>query len=83
MNGRKGKPAWSVYAGKVYHISPYLKFHPGGEGQLMRAAGKDGEKLFMEAHPWVNWENMMSSCLVGVLVSETEAVEDEGLEGMD
>lgn len=67
----------------MYHISPYLKFHPGGEGQLMRAAGKDGEKLFMEAHPWVNWENMMTSCLVGVLVSETEAVEDEGLEGMD
>ncbi|GAB7338274.1 hypothetical protein MBLNU457_4595t1 [Dothideomycetes sp. NU457] len=82
MNGRKGKPAWSSYGGKVYHISPYLPFHPGGEGQLMRAAGKDGEKLFMEAHPWVNWENMMTSCLVGVMISETEAV-DDGLEGMD
>ncbi|KAF2224615.1 cytochrome b5-like heme/steroid binding domain-containing protein [Elsinoe ampelina] len=79
-NGRKGKPAWSSYKGKVYHISPYLPFHPGGEGELMRAAGRDGEKAFMEIHPWVNWDNMLSSCLVGIMVSEGA---DEGLDGLD
>ena len=72
-NGRKGKPAWSSYQGKVYNISPYLPFHPGGEGELRRAAGKDGTKLFMEVHPWVNWENMMGECMVGILVSEEQA----------
>ncbi|KAF2275770.1 uncharacterized protein EI97DRAFT_433715 [Westerdykella ornata] len=71
-NGRKGKPAWSSYQGKVYNITPYLPFHPGGEGELMRAAGKDGGKLFMEVHPWVNWENMLGECLVGIAVSEDQ-----------
>ena len=72
-NGRKGKPAWSSYQGKVYNITPYLPFHPGGEGELRRAAGKDGTKLFMEVHPWVNWENMLGDCMVGILVSEEQA----------
>lgn len=69
-NGRKGKPAWSSYEGKVYNITPYLPFHPGGEGELRRAAGKDGRKLFMEVHPWVNWDNMLGECLVGIMVGE-------------
>lgn len=80
-NGRKGKPTWSSYQGKVYNIAPYLPFHPGGEGQLMRAAGKDGYKLFHEVHPWVNWDNMLSSCVVGIMVPEGQG--DEGLEGLD
>lgn len=71
-NGRKGKPAWSSYQGKVYNITPYLPFHPGGEGELRRAAGKDGTKLFMEVHPWVNWENMLGECMVGIMVAETD-----------
>ncbi|KAM0716131.1 hypothetical protein Q7P37_008645 [Cladosporium fusiforme] len=81
MTGRKGKPAWSSYHGKVYNLTPYLPFHPGGEPELMRAAGRDGGKLFMEVHPWVNWEGMLSSCVVGILVAESEAVSD--LEEMD
>jgi cytochrome b involved in lipid metabolism len=72
QNGRKGKPAWSSYQGKVYNITPYLPFHPGGEGELKRAAGKDGEKLFLEVHPWVNWDNMLGPCLVGIMVSEID-----------
>lgn len=54
----------------MYNITPYLDFHPGGRDELMKAAGRDGTKLFMEAHPWVNWENMLGSCMVGVLVPE-------------
>ncbi|MCJ1452332.1 hypothetical protein MMC28_002674 [Mycoblastus sanguinarius] len=81
-SGRKGKDAWGVYQGKVYNLSPYMKFHPGGVDQLMRAAGmeKDGEKLFNEVHPWVSWENMLGECLVGILVSESE-VQPDGVNG--
>jgi cytochrome b involved in lipid metabolism len=78
-NGRKGKPAWSSYQGKVYNITPYLPFHPGGEGELRRAAGKDGGKLFMEVHPWVNWENMLGECLVGIVVSEEQGQNNAAL----
>ena len=85
MTGRKGKPAWSSWQGKVYNITPYLPFHPGGESELMKAAGRDGEKLFMEVHPWVNWENMLGACLVGMLVSEGggEGQRESELEGLD
>ncbi|KAF2681334.1 hypothetical protein K458DRAFT_420837 [Lentithecium fluviatile CBS 122367] len=82
-NGRKGKPAWSNYQGKVYNITPYLPFHPGGEGELRRAAGKDGGKLFMEVHPWVNWDNMLGECIVGVMVAEEQASGTSSLEDMD
>lgn len=81
MTGRKGKPAWSSYMGKVYNITPYLPFHPGGEPELMKAAGRDGGKLFMEVHPWVNWEGMLGNCVVGILVSESEAKSE--LDDMD
>lgn len=38
--------AWSVFNGRVYNITPYLPFHPGGVDELMRVAGRDGTKLF-------------------------------------
>lgn len=40
--------AWSAFNGKVYNITEYLRFHPGGEKELMRCAGRDGTKLFSE-----------------------------------
>ena len=37
-----------THAGKVYNISPYMKFHPGGMDDLVKAAGKDSTILFDE-----------------------------------
>ncbi|KAI4130415.1 MAG: hypothetical protein LQ338_001754 [Usnochroma carphineum] len=73
-NGRKGKNAWGVWQGKVYNLTPYMKYHPGGVDELMKGAGreKDAERLFLEVHPWVNWEGLLGECLVGILVSEAE-----------
>lgn len=34
---------WQVYAGKVYNVGPFLRYHPGGAGEMMRGAGKDGK----------------------------------------
>jgi hypothetical protein len=34
----------------------------------------------LDVHPWVNWEAMLSSCLVGIMVSEGDG---EGLDEMD
>jgi cytochrome b involved in lipid metabolism len=71
-NGRKGRPSWASYQGKVYNIAPYFPYHPGGEKELRKAVGRDGEKLFMDVHPWVNWDNMLGTCLVGILVGEND-----------
>mmetsp|Transcript_4327 Transcript_4327/g.16949 ORF Transcript_4327/g.16949 Transcript_4327/m.16949 type:complete len:470 (-) Transcript_4327:1206-2615(-) len=46
--------AWTVIRGRVYNITPYLHYHPGGVQELMRAAGDDGTALFNEIHPWVS-----------------------------
>ncbi|KAK9472544.1 cytochrome b5-like heme/steroid binding domain-containing protein [Dipodascopsis tothii] len=60
--------AWMAISGKVYNISPYLRYHPGGKAELMRCAGGDGTSLFMRTHSWVNYDRMLAHCLVGVLV---------------
>jgi cytochrome b involved in lipid metabolism len=75
--------AWGVWRGKVYNLTPYLDFHPGGVGELLRAAGKEeeGERLFMEIHPWVSWDAMLEECLVGVLVGDDDG--DGGDDGGD
>lgn len=45
---------WIVLRGKVYNLSPYLPYHPGGEAILEKVLGKDGTKLFDHYHRWVN-----------------------------
>lgn len=37
---------WQAYNGKVYDVTAFLRFHPGGVKQLMRVAGADGTQLF-------------------------------------
>jgi len=66
----KRDDAWSAINGKVYNITPYLSFHPGGEKELMRVAGRDGTKLFASTHAWVNVDLMLDACLVGFLIAE-------------
>ncbi|XP_038177311.1 cytochrome b5 reductase 4 isoform X1 [Arvicola amphibius] len=61
----KKDDCWICIRGLVYNVSPYMEYHPGGEEELMRAAGADGTDLFNEVHRWVNYESMLKECLVG------------------
>ncbi|KAF8631370.1 hypothetical protein AX15_002426 [Amanita polypyramis BW_CC] len=67
----KRDDAWAAFNGKVYNITPYLSFHPGGEKELMRVAGRDGSRLFALTHGWVNVDIMLDACLVGFLAPES------------
>ncbi|KAE9352540.1 hypothetical protein PF008_g5408 [Phytophthora fragariae] len=58
---------WSVLDGKVYNMTPYLKFHPGGVADLLLSAGGDCTDLFNEKHPWVNGHSMLEKCYIGQL----------------
>ncbi|KAF5445901.1 hypothetical protein F2P56_031576 [Juglans regia] len=58
---------WTALKGRVYNISPYMRFHPGGVDMLMKAVGKDCTSLFNKHHAWVNAEFLLEKCLVGKL----------------
>ncbi|NWZ99684.1 NB5R4 reductase, partial [Nesospiza acunhae] len=61
----KKEDCWICIRGFVYNVTPYMEYHPGGEDELMRAAGTDGTDLFDQVHRWVNYESMLKECLVG------------------
>jgi len=45
---------WCALKGKVYNVSPYLPYHPGGEAIMHKALGRDATALFEKYHRWVN-----------------------------
>ena len=51
---RKLEDCWTSIKGRVYNLSHYLNYHPGGVSEIMRAAGLDGTSLFTEVHSWVS-----------------------------
>ena len=55
-------------AGRVYNVTPYMDFHPGGWDELIKGAGRDATDMFNDVHSWVNYESMLAACLVGKLV---------------
>jgi len=62
--------AWAVFFGKVYNLTPYMSYHPGGERKLIKCAGRDGTRSFIKNHEWVNIEALLDECLVGFYVPE-------------
>ncbi|CCE73252.1 Piso0_000282 [Millerozyma farinosa CBS 7064] len=60
---------WTSIKGKVFNISEYVDFHPGGVEEIMKCAGKDGTFLFNKYHSWVNVDRMLEKCMVGVLAN--------------
>lgn len=65
---RKPRDCWSVFQGKVYDITLYIEFHPGGKGEIMKGGGKDMTDLFLKAHPWVSAEGILGKLCLGPLV---------------
>lgn len=35
-----------LLSGRVYNVTHYMDFHPGGDAELMRGVGQDGTSLF-------------------------------------
>ena len=63
----KAEDCWMAVRGKVYNVTRYLDFHPGGSDQLLRGAGKDATNLFDQYHAWVNIDQLLAKCFVGPL----------------
>ncbi|KAK6187721.1 hypothetical protein SNE40_005681 [Patella caerulea] len=63
---------WLSLRGKVYNVTPYMEYHPGGIDELKRGLGKDATQLFDEIHKWVNAESMLEKCYVGRLCTSVK-----------
>ncbi len=63
----KPDDCWMSYEGKVYNVTHYFPYHPGGIPKLMLCAGQDCKELFDKYHRWVNIDNLIGKCLVGYL----------------
>ncbi|RCK60911.1 Cytochrome b5 reductase 4 [Candida viswanathii] len=61
---------WTCINGKVFNITPYVDFHPGGVDEIMKCAGRDGTALFNKYHSWVNADRMLENCIVGVFTKD-------------
>ena len=46
----KRSDAWMALNGKVYNVTAYMDYHPGGWDELVKGAGKDATDLFNEVH---------------------------------
>lgn len=66
---------WTVLNGRVYNLTPYLHYHPGGIKILLTkgVAGADCTDLFNKYHRWVNGATMLKKCEIGWLASDIAA----------
>ncbi|WKX92740.1 hypothetical protein Q1695_010627 [Nippostrongylus brasiliensis] len=78
MKHNTREDCWIHIFGQVYDVTTYLEFHPGGIPELMRAAGTDATDLFNQFHAWVNYENMLKSCLVGRFTGDLSKLPQPG-----
>ena len=69
---------WTILHGKVYDITAYMSYHPGGGRELMKGAGKDSTALFNKFHAYVEYDLLLSKCAIGVLVEGGEEALVEG-----
>lgn len=53
--------AWLIVNHKVYNVTPYLHYHPGGIAIMKHTLGKDATALFDKYHPWVNIDGYVLS----------------------
>jgi cytochrome b involved in lipid metabolism/nitrite reductase/ring-hydroxylating ferredoxin subunit len=59
---------WIALRGKVYDVTKYLPYHPGGVEEVIRGAGEDATQLFNEVHRWIQASQMLSKYCVGTFV---------------
>lgn len=68
---------WSIFRGKVYNLTPFLHYHPGGVPEIMKGAGRDCTALFNKYHPWVNFDSLVGNLCIGTLLTEKDIAKAE------
>lgn len=61
----KRDDAWVIFKDKVYDVTLYLDYHPGGVDILLDHAGEDVTEFVYEYHPWVNVQAILQNVFLG------------------
>ncbi|EFO61111.1 Flavohemoprotein B5+B5R [Giardia lamblia P15] len=64
--------AWMSYRGKVYDITHYIRYHPGGLQCMQEYMGKDMTHAADSVHKWVNVATMLRPLAIGTLKTSTD-----------
>lgn len=57
-----------IISGKVYNVTSYIPFHPGGKNSIISSCGRDATSVFDPIHS-ASAHNMLASYYVGDLGS--------------
>jgi len=59
---------WIVINDKVYDVTPYIEFHPGGKGLVSKAAGRDAtHQFYVESEHSQTAIDLLKKYEIGVL----------------
>jgi cytochrome b involved in lipid metabolism len=69
---------WIVIEGKVYDVSKWLKYHPGGTLPLLYSAGQDCSSVFKAFHPfsWIREKRLPPFYIGDVSEPDNEGVKE-------
>jgi ferredoxin-NADP reductase len=65
--------AWCAIAGRVYDVTPYLDYHPGGAVIFAQVLGDDATDAFAQYHQFVNARELCAALELGTLASSAGA----------
>ena len=70
------KDGWVIFEDKVYAITRYASYHPGGYYVLAGVTGDDCTVQFNELHPWIQCHAMLKDYYVGDIESGGKSTSD-------
>uniref|UniRef100_A0A0K0E7Z0 Cytochrome-b5 reductase n=1 Tax=Strongyloides stercoralis TaxID=6248 RepID=A0A0K0E7Z0_STRER len=62
----KPNDCWIVLNGKVFDVTEYLEYHPGGVSEIANYGGKDATDAFIDIHSWINYNMFLKNYCVGI-----------------
>lgn len=62
---------WCAIGGRVYNVTPYLDYHPGGAAIFAQALGDDATDIFAQYHSFVNVRELCGVLELGMLAPES------------
>eukprot|EP01155_Anaeramoeba_flamelloides_P002419 Anaeramoba_flamelloidesa1058236_73.p1 GENE.a1058236_73~~a1058236_73.p1 ORF type:complete len:146 (-),score=12.80 a1058236_73:210-605(-) len=62
---------WVIFKNKVYDLTHYLQYHPGGQDTIIPYLGKDITRVIKSVHGWVNMEALLRKCHIGDITLNT------------